>query len=89
MTSCCRSFKLLAPWVNVTITTKAYFISGEHCAVVKFPGVSEMIQGPGFKHFAPNLREIVFIKDAAHFVMEEQPTAFNEKLLTFLAELQK
>ncbi|KAG0570136.1 hypothetical protein KC19_6G141500 [Ceratodon purpureus] len=83
-----RSYKLLAPWVGATISTKAYFITGEDCAVLKFPGISDLLQGPGFKQLVPNLRGSVYIKDAAHFVMEEQPEAFNENLLTFLADLQ-
>jgi len=37
----------------------------------------------------PNFKAIVVIKDAAHFVQEEKTEEFNEKLLTFLAELQK
>lgn len=85
---CSRSFKLLAPWVNATISTKAYFITGEDCAVLKFPGMAEIVNGPAYKQLVPNLRGSVFIKDAAHFVMEEQPEAFNERLLTFLADLQ-
>jgi pimeloyl-ACP methyl ester carboxylesterase len=54
--------------------------------VIKFPGISDCLQN--FKQLVPNLRDTAFIKDAAHFVMEEQPKEFNEKLLTFLAALQ-
>ena len=74
--------------MNATISTKAYYITGEDCAVNQFPGISDMIKGPLFKQLVPNLREIAVIKESGHFVPEEQPTAFNEKLLTFLADLQ-
>jgi len=55
----------------------------------KFPGIAELLGGPVFEQLVPNLKAIVVIKDAAHFVQEEKPEEFNEKLLTFLVELQK
>ncbi len=72
-----------------TISTKAYYITGEYCDVNDYPGISEFLKGPGFKQFVPNLQDIVYIKDAGHFAMAEQPEVFNEKLLTFLADLRK
>lgn len=84
-----RSYKLLAPWVNCPYTTKAYYITGEYNAINDFPGIAELVEGPAFKQLVPNLKGTVVIKDAAHFIPEEKPQEFNEKLLTFLAELQR
>ena len=46
------------------------------------------MNGPAFKQLVPNLRSTAIIKDAAHFIPEEKPEEFNEKLLAFLTDLQ-
>lgn len=85
---CCRSYELLGPWVNCPISTKAYYITGEFNAINKFPGIEELVSGPAFKQLVPNLRSTAIIKDAAHFIPEEKPQEFNERLLAFLTDLQ-
>lgn len=74
--------------MNCPISTKAYYITGEYNAINKFPGIEELVNGPAFKQLVPNLRSTAIIKDAAHFIPEEKPQEFNEKLLAFLTDLQ-
>ena len=42
-----------------TYSTKAYYIVGEYCAVNDYPGISELVKGPAFKQFVPNLQDVL------------------------------
>jgi epoxide hydrolase A/B len=67
-------------WVGTTIDQPALLVMGEHDPVRTFAPPDLELQ----RTWLTDLRDIVFVAQASHFVQQEQPAAFNEVLLRWL-----
>jgi len=79
-----RNWELGEPYADADIRQPALFVAGAEDVVLK------MIPGDALdvmRRRVPDLRDIVLIKDAGHFVQQEQPAATNAALLRFLRSL--
>ena len=79
-----RNWELGAPYADANITQPALFIAGADDVVLK------MIPGDAIETMrrrVPDLRDVVLVPGAGHFVQQEQPDAVNAALLKFLRSL--
>ena len=76
-----RNWELGAPLADTRIEQPALFITGSRDPVRKFMPAEAM------NGWVTDLREIVIIEGAGHWVQQERPEEVNEALLTFLKTL--
>ena len=79
-----RNWELGAQYADADITQPALFIAGAEDVVLK------MIPGDAIESMrrrVPQLREVVLVPGAGHFVQQEAPEAVNAALLRFLRGL--
>jgi len=79
-----RNWELGAPYADANITQPALFIAGAEDVVLK------MIPGDAIETMrrrVPDLRDVVLVPGAGHFVQQEAPQAVNAALLEFLKSL--
>jgi len=79
-----RNWELGEPYADANIRQPALFIAGAEDVVLK------MIPGDALdvmRRRVPDLRDIVLVEGAGHFVQQEQPAATNTALLRFLRSL--
>ena len=79
-----RNWALLAPWQDVPITQPALFIAG-----ARDPVIHPAFAGGALarlKETVPDLRRVLIINDAGHWIQQEKPDEVNAALLAFLAE---
>lgn len=74
---------LARQWASTTIDQPALLVMGEHDPVRTFAPPDLETQ----RTWLTDLREIVFVARAGHFVQQEQPAAFNEVLLSWLSQV--
>lgn len=77
-----RDWHELPQLADLQITQPALFITGERDPVRTFSPVATM------QKLVPNLRPIVVVPGAGHWVQQERPDEINGALLSFLAELR-
>jgi pimeloyl-ACP methyl ester carboxylesterase len=78
-----RNWALTAPFDGVPVTPPALFITGTEDAVRKFMGLAEA----RLKESVPNLKGVVEVKGAGHWVQQEAPDIVNRAILEFIAGL--
>ncbi len=78
-----RNWALMAPFDGVPITPPALFITGTKDAVRLFTAGAEA----RLSQSVPNLKGIVEVEGAGHWVQQEAPDVVNRALLDFLAKL--
>lgn len=71
-------------WADTQILQPALLVMGEHDPVRAFraPEIDKL------RAWMPQLRDLATVADAGHHVQQEQPEAFNEVLLEFLASVR-
>lgn len=79
-----RNWELGQQYADSNIVQPSLFIAGSEDPVLQMIGPEAM---QAFKQCSLDLRGIDIIANAGHFVQQEQPTAFNQSLLKFLASL--
>jgi pimeloyl-ACP methyl ester carboxylesterase len=79
-----RNWELGAPYAQSPITQPALFIAGAEDVVLKMipPHALDSMRAR-----VPQLRDVVLVPNAGHFVQQEQPAAVNAALLGFLRSL--
>lgn len=79
-----RNWELGAAWADANVEKPALFISGAQDPVLQMvpPDAIDIM-----RRRVPDLREVVIIDRAGHFVQQEQPAAVNAALLKFLRGL--
>jgi pimeloyl-ACP methyl ester carboxylesterase len=79
-----RNWELGAPYADANITQPALFIAGAEDVVLKLiPADAIDIM----RRRVPDLRGVVLVPGAGHFVQQEAPAAVNRALLEFLRSL--
>ena len=76
-----RDWEELPQLADATVQQPALFIAGEKDGVLQFTRTEPM------QERVPNLRDIVLVPGAGHWVQQEAPAAVNDALLAFLREL--
>ena len=76
-----RSWALLAPWKNQVLTPPALYLCGETDLTRAFTDTS------GIAALATDLRGVVDVPGAGHWVQMERPDEVNAALLDFFADL--
>ena len=76
---------ILAPFVGTTVTRPALYIYGEHDLIA---GNTDTAIA-GLPSLLPDLRGIVKLEGAGHWIQQERPQEVNEALLGFLQNLKK
>lgn len=78
-----RNWALTAPWQGKTIDQPSLFLVGENDPVRHYAGRHEKALGD----WLTNLRGVVEIKGAGHWIQQERPTEVNAALVSFLGSL--
>jgi pimeloyl-ACP methyl ester carboxylesterase len=78
-----RNWELMGAWRNAKVTVPALFITGEKDVVRTFAPEDTIRQN------VPNLKDLVIIPGAGHWVQQERPEEVNAALLKFLGEVVK
>jgi pimeloyl-ACP methyl ester carboxylesterase len=76
-----RDWEELPQLAEATITQPALFIAGEH------DGVIAMTNPEGMRPFVPDLRKLVILPGAGHWIQQERPVEVNAELIAFLNSL--
>lgn len=76
-----RNWELMGAWRNAKVTVPALFITGERDPVRGFAPEANIRQ------HVPNLKDLVLVPGAGHWVQQEAPQAVNEALIAFLRSL--
>jgi pimeloyl-ACP methyl ester carboxylesterase len=76
-----RDWEELPQLAEATITQPALFIAGEH------DGVIAMANPEGMRPFVPDLRKLVILPGAGHWIQQERPVEVNAELISFLNSL--
>ncbi len=76
-----RNWELMGAWRNAKVTVPALFLTGEKDPVRGFAPEANIRQ------HVPNLRDLVLVPGAGHWVQQEAPAAVNEALIRFLRGL--
>jgi pimeloyl-ACP methyl ester carboxylesterase len=79
-----RNWELGAAFADADIAQPALFIAGAEDVVLKMIPAHAI---DSMRRRAPELREVVLVPGAGHFVQQEQPEAVNAALLKFLRSL--
>ena len=80
-----RNWEIGAEFADCDVTVPTLFISGAKDPVLQMVGPDAM---DIMRQKVKDLRDVVLIPDAGHFVQMEQKEAFNQALLTFLQSLK-
>jgi pimeloyl-ACP methyl ester carboxylesterase len=75
----------LAPFVGRTIEQPSFYIGGTLDLIAN--NTPEAIEG--MRAALPDLRGLYLVEDAGHWIQQERPEFCNEKLLGFLATLDR
>ncbi len=76
-----RNYELLAAWRAAKVTVPAIFITGEKDVVRSFAPEDTIRQN------VPNLKDLVIVPGAGHWVQQERPDEVNKALIGFLKGL--
>ncbi len=76
-----RNWELMGAWRNAKVTVPALFVTGERDPVRGFAPEANIRQ------HVPNLKDLVLVPGAGHWVQQEAPEAVNEALIRFLRSL--
>ncbi|CAM6104908.1 unnamed protein product [Calypogeia fissa] len=79
-----RTWELTGPWSNKGINTPNLFVVGD--LDICYTMARGYFQTPAFKHFVPNLKDLVVLPGLSHFLAEEVPDKINPLILKFLKE---
>jgi pimeloyl-ACP methyl ester carboxylesterase len=79
-----RNWELGAAFADADIAQPALFIAGAEDVVLKLIPADAINT---MRRRVPDLREVVLVPGAGHFVQQEQPQAVNDALLRFLRRL--
>ncbi len=75
-----RNWELLAPYADLRIEQPAMFLTGSRDPVATFMPHQAM------EGWVTDLREVVIVEDAGHWVQQERPDEVNAALLRFLGD---
>jgi len=75
-----RNWELMGAWRNAKVTVPALFITGE-MDVVRTCAPEDTI-----RQNVPNLKDVVIVPGAGHWVQQERPAEVNAALIKFLKE---
>ena len=76
-----RNWEMMGAWRNAKVTVPALFITGEKDVVRSFAPEA------GIRANVPNLKDLVIIPGAGHWVQQERPAEVNAALIGFLKGL--
>ncbi len=76
-----RNFELMAAWRGAKVTVPALFITGEKDVVRTFAPETTIREN------VPNLKDLILIPGAGHWVQQERPAEVNAALIKFLRSL--
>ena len=76
-----RNWELMAAWRNAKVTVPALFITGEKDVVRSFAPEA------GIRANVPNLKDLVIVPGAGHWVQQERPDEVNKAIIGFLKGL--
>ncbi len=76
-----RTWELMGAWRNAKVTVPALFITGEKDPVRGFASEANI------RAAVPNLKDLVLVPGAGHWVQQERPAEVNAALLKFLRSL--
>jgi pimeloyl-ACP methyl ester carboxylesterase len=76
-----RNYELMAAWRQAKVTVPAIFITGEKDVVRSFAPEDTIRQN------VPNLKDLVIVPGAGHWVQQERPEEVNKALIGFLKGL--
>lgn len=79
-----RNWELGEPWADAHIEVPALFIAGADDIVLQMVGPAAI---DSMRARIPDLRDVVLVPEAGHFVQMEQADAVNAALLAFLRSL--
>ncbi|CAI9099858.1 OLC1v1036740C1 [Oldenlandia corymbosa var. corymbosa] len=80
------TWQLTAAWNGAEAKIPAKFVIGDLDLVYHMPGIQDYIHKGGFKSDVPLLKEVVVIKDAAHFINQEIPDEINKHIYDFIRQ---
>jgi pimeloyl-ACP methyl ester carboxylesterase len=76
-----RNWNLMGAWRGAKVTVPALFITGEKDVVRTFAPEDTIRQN------VPNLKDLVIVPGAGHWVQQERPAEVNAALIKFLKGL--
>ena len=76
-----RNWELMGAWRGAKVTVPALFITGEKDVVRTFAPEA------GIRDNVPNLKDLVLVPGAGHWVQQEKPAEVNAALIKFLKSL--
>jgi len=76
-----RTWEMTAAWRGAKVTVPALFITGEK------DGVRAFAPEAGIRDNVPNLKDLIVVPGAGHWVQQERPKEVNEALVKFLKGL--
>lgn len=80
-----RNRELLAPFQGLRVQVPALFLIGQRDVGLSIPGMREIIAAmPGL---VPQLRPVVEVPEAGHWLQQERPAEVNAALVAFLQSL--
>lgn len=80
-----RNRELLAPFQGLLVQVPALFLIGQRDVGLSIPGMREIITAmPGL---VPQLRPVIEVPDAGHWLQQERPEKVNAALVAFLQSL--
>jgi pimeloyl-ACP methyl ester carboxylesterase len=80
-----RNRELLAPFQGLPVQVPALFLIGQRDVGLSIPGMREIIAAmPGL---VPQLRPVIEVPEAGHWLQQERPAEVNAALVAFLQSL--
>jgi pimeloyl-ACP methyl ester carboxylesterase len=76
-----RNWELMGAWRNAKVTVPALFITGEKDVVRAFAPEATI------RDNVPNLKDLILVPGAGHWVQQERPAEVNAALIKFLKSL--
>jgi len=76
-----RTWEMTGAWRGAKVTVPALFITGEK------DGVRAFAPEAGIRDNVPNLKDLIVVPGAGHWVQQERPKEVNEALVKFLKSL--
>lgn len=76
-----RNWELMGAWRNAKVTVPALFITGEKDPVRGFAPEATIRQN------VPNLKDLILVPGAGHWVQQERPEEVNKAVIDFLKSL--
>ena len=83
----CRSWELIAPWMESKVEVPAKFIVGDLDLTYNTPGFNEYMNFDVMKKYVPFLEDVVVMKGVGHFVQEEKSVEINQYIYDFFQKL--